>query len=137
MERVGLTLFPSTSSSIADATSQVLPLYNLEEPTLSQYRLDPSEYCEYPLARLYSMYWDKGDQYLNSCKPFIPLPPDVVLDDELYFSQCSYTEQRIDNFRKNYRDEIISKGWRCGIPPGLALIGTPGIGELVPIHFFI
>lgn len=130
-----LTLFPSTCSSITDTTSQVV-LVDLQDPQLGQYRLDPSAYDFYRLARLYTMYWDKGNRCLRNHKPFIHFPPDVFPDDELYcFRQYSYLEHRIDAFRKHHKDIITSKG--SGLLPGLALIGTPGIGELVTFHLFI
>ena len=37
--------------------------------------------------------------------------------------------KRVDALRKSYQNAQ----WG---PPGLAVIGTPGIGELVPIHLF-
>ena len=81
------------------------------------------------------MYWGKGDRYLNNAKPFIPLPFEVIPDDILYcFRQYSYMEQRIDAFRKHHEDRITPEG--SGIPPGIALIGSPGIGELVLFHLF-
>lgn len=78
------------------------------------------------------MYWSKGDDYLQARKPFIPLPSTVLSDDELYFFlQYEYIEQRVDHFREYYKDRVGSS-----IPPGVSLIGTPGIGELVPIYLF-
>lgn len=78
------------------------------------------------------MYWSKGDDYLQSRKPHIPLPSKVLSGHGLYcFLQYAYMEQRIDNFRRLHTDRVGE-----GIPPGLSLIGTPGIGELVPIHLF-
>lgn len=78
------------------------------------------------------MYWSKGDDYLQSRRPHIPLPPNVLPDRELYcFHQYSYMVERIDSFRTFYKDRVSSR-----TPPGLSLIGTPGIGELVPTHLF-
>lgn len=73
------------------------------------------------------MYWGKLDQ---PHEDFIRLPHRLAVDDRLYiFSQYLYIEPRIEAFRTaNMHHEI---------PPGLALIGTPGIGELVPIHLLI
>ena len=131
--RVGLTLIPPTSSSTADATSQVLGLHDPKDSKLSQFRLDPSEYCDYPLAQLYSVYWDKSDRYFNP-NTFIHLPSDVVPDGKFYiFSQYSYIERRIDKFREALKNAPHVPH----TPPGLALIGTSGIGEPLPIHLFM
>src|SRR5258706_3252257 len=123
----GLTVFQYACSKTADATSQVLHLLNLQDPALRQYRLDASEYVFYPLALLYTMYWNKGNRNLKTHRPFIPLPLQMIPGDELYcFRQYSYMERRVDAFREHHKNS--------GIPPGLAIIGTPGIGELIPFH---
>jgi len=76
------------------------------------------------------MYWGKGDEHLKKYEPFLPFPSDVVLDDKIYVSnQYKYTKERIDHFRNVFKD-------MKGLPPGLALIGSPGIGELVNTHLF-
>jgi len=109
----------------------VLILDNPQDSQLSQYHLDQSEYNNDLLAVLYSMYWGKKDEHLKKCEPFLPFPEDVVLGNELYvFSQYTYIIKRIDDFRKGHEH------W-AGRPPGLALIGSPGIGELITIHLFI
>ena len=86
------------------------------------------------------MYWGKGNnKYLKNAKPCIPLPLELILGgDDLYCfvsaSTYSYMEGRIDAFREHHMHRITSKG--SGMPPGLALIGNPGIGELVLFHLF-
>ena len=120
-------------SSIANGSTFQVLLDDLQDPQLSKYRLDLPEYSFYPFAQLYTMYWGKGNRYLKHAKPFIPLPLKLIPGDKLYcFGQYSYMEQRIDAFREYHR--ITSGG--SGIPPGLALIGSPGIGELVLSHLF-
>ena len=79
------------------------------------------------------MYRGKGSRYLKNAKPFIPLPFEVIQGDELHcFCQYTYMEQRIDAFRGYHKQMISSVG--SGIPPGVAIIGSPGIGELVLFH---
>jgi len=115
-----------TCSSIADATSQVLILGDPEDPQLSRYHIDHNEF-----AVLYSMYWEKTEEHLKECEPVLPFPKHIVPGDELYvFSQYTYIIERIDAFRKLHEEKKER-------PPGLALIGTPGIGELITIHLFI
>ena len=114
---VGLTLFPSTCSSIADATSQALSLTDPYDVKLNEYLLEDSQYIFNPLAALHSKYWNKPTQFPNR---FIPGPlPD--LREIFIFSQYEYIEKRIENFRKLHKDDPAL--------PGVGLIGTPGIGE--------
>ena len=63
------------------------------------------------------MYWNKPTQFPNR---FIPSPLSN-LGEIFIFSQYEYIEERIENFRKLHKDDRIL--------PGVALIGTPGIGE--------
>jgi hypothetical protein len=131
--RVSLTLFPSICSNITDSTLKELFLDGPDDPLLIKYRLDPSGYHQFPYAQLYALYWGKIDQELIP-DTFVQLPTKVLSNDELYiFSQYSYMEQRVDSFREVCRE----KRDKAYAPPGLALIGTPGVGELVPIHLCI
>ena len=117
---VGLTLFPSTCSSIADATSQALLLFDPDDVQLNEYLLEESRHIFYPLATLHSQYWNKPTQFPDR---FIPSPLSN-LGEIFIFSQYEYIEARIENFRKLHKDDRIQ--------PGVALIGTPGIGEWSP-----
>jgi hypothetical protein len=109
----------------------VLLLTDPQDSELGQYRLHESEYYEHPLAQLYSMYWEKGDEHLMNCESCIPLPSDLVPESKVYvFHQYSFAMQRINDFRRKHNDTTY-------LPPGLALVGSPGIGEQVPIHLFI
>jgi hypothetical protein len=106
-------------------------LRDLQDPKLSPFCLHEPECRDYPLAALYSEYWGTGDKHLENQGQIIPLPPDVVEDDKLFvFDQYEYITKRVDAFREKY-------GNTNKRPPGLALIGTPGIGELVHTHIFI
>jgi hypothetical protein len=76
------------------------------------------------------MYWDKADIDFPK-SGFLPVPSKLLQDAGLYiFDQYSFTMQRIDCFRQKHNDPN-------SLPPGLAIVGTPGIGELFPIHLFI
>jgi len=101
-----------------------------EDPKLGWHLLKESQYCDHPLAQLHPLYWNKGVHHLENLLPFIPVPPEFVPSKALYvFEQYVYTEQRIDKFREERMPTTR--------PPGLALIGSPGIGELFDIHLFI
>ena len=100
-----------------------------EDPELERHLLQESQYRSHPLAQLHPLYWNKGGHHLKNLLPFIPVPPAFVPSKALYvFEQYVYTEQRIDKFRE--------ARMRTSVLPGLALIGSPGIGELFDIHLF-
>ena len=101
-----------------------------EDPELERYLLSNRRYRNHPLAQLYPLYWDKGDHHLEQPPRFIPVPLGIFPSGKLYvFGQYTYTKLRIDTFREKRVD--------AEVPPGLALIGSPGIGELFrypPVH---
>jgi len=106
-----------------------LLLRSPDDPKLVQYRIPESEYGNYSLAALYGEYWNNVGSLKNQGS-FITLPPNIVPSNSLYiFNQYEYMTKRVDALRKSYQNAQ----WG---PPGLAVIGTPGIGELVPIHLF-
>lgn len=103
-----------------------------QDPVLNWFRLNDSQIAQYPLAGLHALYWGKPHEYTGGSEPFIPVPPGVVSmgTNLYYFRQYIYMEDRIKAFRDRFKKHQ-------GIPPGVGLIGTPGIGKPVPIHLFI
>lgn len=75
--------------------------------------------AEPPLA-FYSDYWGKGiHNIVENGKEFRLKSPELP---PLYiFDQYNYMRERIDFFRSQPQNTII--------PPGVAIVGTPGIGE--------
>jgi hypothetical protein len=107
------------------ATSPRIPieLDDPKNPTLGLLRLDPSQYKFHPVAYYHAYSKTETRLLLDEERRFCPESP--LLQPLYFFGQYEYMVQRIDAFRAHYE--------QCAepAPPGIAVIGTPGIGKSV------
>ena len=104
-----------------------ISLLSLNADAIERY-IYPRKHYSSRVVPHYSQYWGVGESaLLDSDRIFRPkhLPP------LYFFKQYEYMVKRIDSFRAYCKSLVSLDHVQPGDLPGLAMIGTPGIGESV------
>jgi len=101
------------------------------DPDLDRFPVSPTRSLLHQmLVTLYDQYWGTGLASLKSTRPFVHLPSldNMTLGRVYFFKQYEYMEERVGAFRENWAKRGSTE---APLPPGVALLGNPGIGKLV------
>ena len=114
-----------TQDLVIDNTERAIS--SLKAAVLHRLIFPPNHYSSGTIA-FYSQYWGLGERVLlDDQKIFRPSDRPALY----FFKQYEYMVERVDSFRA-YCKKLVSLGHALPSSlPGVAIIGTPGIGESV------